>query len=152
MTVALNDVVLLRELLSPEAVPDLGNTKLVIKQMKTFHWRRKNLTSVINVLAQALYSLFAANDPQLRALQLGCFRYFQFGGNCIDGPIGLLGGIIRQPFVLFYHFFSVALLAIWLYICTAPLWRFPFTIIESVLIFYKACVVIFPFIFSELRS
>ena len=61
MTVALNDVVLLRELLSPEAVPDLGNTKFVIKQMKTFHWRRKNLTSVINVLAQALYSLFAAN-------------------------------------------------------------------------------------------
>ena len=61
MTVALNDVVLLRELLSPEAVPDLGNTKLVIQQMKTFHWRRKNLTSVINILAQALYSLFAAN-------------------------------------------------------------------------------------------
>ena len=61
MTVALNDVVLLRGLLSPEAVPDLGNTQLVIKQMKTFHWRRKKLTSVINILAQALYSLFAAN-------------------------------------------------------------------------------------------
>ena len=61
MTVALNDVVLLRELLSPEVVPDLGNTRLVIKQMRTFHWRRKNLTSVINILAQALYSLFAAS-------------------------------------------------------------------------------------------
>lgn len=61
MTVAFNDVVLLRELLRPEAVPDLGDTKLVIKQMKTFHWKRKNLTSVINILAMALYSLFAAN-------------------------------------------------------------------------------------------
>ena len=61
MTVALNDVVMLRDLLSPEQVPDLSNTKLVIQQMKTFHWRRKNLTSVINILAQALYSLFAAN-------------------------------------------------------------------------------------------
>ena len=61
MTVALNDVVLLRDLLSPEKVPDLGNTKLVIQQMRTFHWRRKDLTSVINILAQALYSLFAAN-------------------------------------------------------------------------------------------
>ena len=61
MTVALNDVVLLRDLLSPKNVPDFGNTKLVMKQMKKFHWQRKNLTSVINILAQALYALFAAN-------------------------------------------------------------------------------------------
>ena len=61
MTVAFNDVVLLRDLLSPEVVPSLGDTKIVLKQMKTFHWKRKNLTSVINILAQALYSLFAAN-------------------------------------------------------------------------------------------
>ena len=61
MTVAFNDVVLLRDLLSLKNVPDIGNTDLVRKQMKVFHWRRKNLTSVINILAQALYSLFAAN-------------------------------------------------------------------------------------------
>ena len=61
MTVALNDVLLLRSLLSPEAVPDFSDTKLVLRQMRTFHWRRKDLTSVINILAQALYSLFAAD-------------------------------------------------------------------------------------------
>ncbi|KAG8525803.1 uncharacterized protein KY384_000563 [Bacidia gigantensis] len=61
MTVAFNDVVLLSELLSHEKVPDLGNSNHVLMQMKKFHWRRKNLTSVINILAQALYSLFAAN-------------------------------------------------------------------------------------------
>ena len=61
MTVAFNDVVLLKDLLSPELVPDLGDTTLVLKQMERFHWRRKNLTSVINILAQALYSLFAAH-------------------------------------------------------------------------------------------
>ena len=65
MTVAFNDVVLLRDLLSPANVPDLGNTELVRRQMKIFHWRRKNLTSVINILAQALYSLFAANGRSL---------------------------------------------------------------------------------------
>ena len=68
MTVAFNDVVLLKELLSPEVVPDLGNTKLVLKQMERFHWRRKGLTSVINILAQALYSLFAANGTYARPL------------------------------------------------------------------------------------
>jgi squalene monooxygenase len=61
MTAALNDVVLLRTLLSPEVVPDFLDTTKVLQQMRKFHWQRKNLTSVINILAQALYSLFAAN-------------------------------------------------------------------------------------------
>lgn len=152
MTVAFNDVVLLCDLLRPDIVPDLGDTKLVRKQMKAFHWQRKHLTSVINILAQALYSLFAANDAQLKALQLGCFRYFQRGGQCVDGPVGLLAGIIRQPLVLFYHFFAVALLAIWLVVSKSPVWKTPLTLASSVGIFWKACIVIFPFIFSELRS
>lgn len=67
---ALNDVVLLRELLSPAEVPDLDDTSRVLKQISRFHWRRKNLTSVINVLAQALYSLFAANGKQTLSVQL----------------------------------------------------------------------------------
>lgn len=61
MTVAFNDVVLVTKLLSPENVPDLEDTDVVLRQMSRFHWERKALTSVINILAQALYSLFAAN-------------------------------------------------------------------------------------------
>jgi squalene monooxygenase len=72
MTVALNDVVLLRDLLSPEQVPDLGNSKLVLQQMQKFHWERKNLTSVINILAQALYSLFAANGKLIQHISSKC--------------------------------------------------------------------------------
>ena len=152
MTVALNDVVLMKSLLSPTTVPDLGNTKVVLKQLRTFHWQRKNLTAVINILAQALYSLFAANDPQLKYLQKGCFQYFQLGGNCIDGPVGLLGGIIRQPFVLFYHFFAVALLSIWVMYAENGLMWLPVSFFQGFLVFWKACVVIFPYIFAELRS
>lgn len=157
MTVVFNDVVLLADLLSPERIPDLGNTAKVQAAMKEFHWKRKGLSSIINILAQALYSLFAANDRQLKALQKGCFSYFQRGGNCIDGPSGLLAGIIRQPIVLFYHFFAVALLSIWIVMQDTMgsflgFWKFPLAVEKSVLIFWKACVVIFPFIFSELRS
>jgi squalene monooxygenase len=61
MTVAFNDVVLISKLLAPQVVPSFQDTRLVMEQMKTFHWRRKSLSSVINILAQALYSLFAAN-------------------------------------------------------------------------------------------
>ncbi|KAG9620943.1 squalene epoxidase, partial [Aureobasidium melanogenum] len=62
MTVAFNDALLLSRLLSPEQVPRLEDTKAVLAQLDVFHWKRKNLTSVINILAQALYSLFAANE------------------------------------------------------------------------------------------
>jgi squalene monooxygenase len=152
MTVALNDVVLLQSLLSPANVPDLSDSKLVLRQMRSFHWQRKNLTAVINILAQALYSLFAANDVYLRHLQMGCFRYFQRGGQCVDGPVGLLAGIIRQPFVLFYHFFSVALLSIWIVLKEAGFLRLPMAVFTGWAVFFKACLVIFPYIFAELRS
>lgn len=152
MTVAFNDAVLLSSLISPEHIPHLSDTQAVLKAMKRFHWARKDLTSVINILAQALYSLFAANDPQLKALQLGCFRYFQLGGQCVDGPVGLLAGITRQPFVLFYHFFAVALYAIWIYLMQGNPLLMPLRLLGSVGIFYKACVVLFPYILAELRT
>ncbi|KAK8173564.1 ERG1 squalene epoxidase [Phyllosticta citrichinensis] len=149
MTVAFNDVVLLAELLSPEKVLTLSDTNAVLKQMKSFHWRRKNWAAVINILALALYALFAADDPALKALQLGCFKYFLLGGSCVSGPVGLLAGIIRQPLVLFYHFFSVALYAIWLRVATAPMLLKPWALLSSAGLFWKACVVIFPYIWSE---
>ena len=62
MTVAFNDVVLLAELLDRERVGiSLSDTKKVLGALRTFHWRRKRLSGVINVLAQALYALFAAD-------------------------------------------------------------------------------------------
>jgi squalene monooxygenase len=61
MTVAFNDALMLSKLLAPDQVPRLEDTKAVLAQLDVFHWKRKNLTSVINILAQALYSLFAAN-------------------------------------------------------------------------------------------
>lgn len=149
MTVAFNDVVLLAELLSPEKVPMLSDSNAVLKQMKSFHWRRKNWAAVINILALALYALFAADDPALKALQLGCFKYFLLGGSCVSGPVGLLAGIIRQPLVLFYHFFSVALYAIWLRVAAAPILLKPWALLSSAGVFWKACVVIFPYIWSE---
>lgn len=91
-------------------------------------------------------------DAQLKTLQLGCFRYFQKGGQCIDGPVGLLAGIIRQPLILFYHFFAVALYGIWITLSTARLARLPMVLLGSPAVFWKACVVIFPFIFSEVKA
>ena len=98
-----------------------------------------------------IYCVCCDTDPQLRALQLGCFRYFQLGGSCVSGPVGLLGGLIARPIVLFNHFFAVALYSIWIMLKESPLWALPWTVVMSGAVFWKACVVIFPFIWSELR-
>lgn len=152
MTVALNDVRLLSDLLSPSAIPDLNDTGAILKAMPTLHWRRKNLSSTINVLAQALYSLFAADDERLKVLQEGCFRYFQLGGECVDGPVGFLSGMSKQPIMLFLHFFAVALYAIYLQFCRSRILDYPLTAFKSVGVLGKACQVLFPVLGSELRS
>ncbi|POR38110.1 Putative squalene monooxygenase [Tolypocladium paradoxum] len=152
MTVALSDVALLGELLATSNVPNLNDTKQVLRQMATFHWRRKSHSFVINILAQALYSLFAADDYYLEVLRQGCFEYFTRGGACVDGPAGLLGGIIKKPVVLVYHFFAVAFLSIWTFLLSQPSWRLPLSLIECVGVLLKACWVLFPYIGFELAS
>jgi squalene monooxygenase len=63
MSVALNDVIIWREMLS--AIPDLKDHSAILKSLKIFHWRRKGSHSfVVNVLAQALYALFSASDGE----------------------------------------------------------------------------------------
>lgn len=152
MTVAFNDVVLLSELL--EDVGDLGDDAAVRRAMGTFHWRRKSLSSIINVLAMALYSLFAADSKELRALRIGCFTYFKKG--ITEEPTGLLGGLIQRPWVLFRHFFTVAFLAIYLHACDVVgnagvlgVFKLPIAMIEGVLILWKACVVFLPIMYRE---
>lgn len=152
MTVAFNDVVTLSTLLSPQNVPNLEDTTAVLKAMSKFHWERKSGSSVINILAMALYSLFAANNSNLTALKNGCFRYFQRGGLCISEPAGLLSGLIRNPWVLVYHFFSVAFYAVWCRLQEVPVWKAPYVLfIESVLIIFAAANVIGPYLVWEIR-
>ncbi|ETN40375.1 uncharacterized protein HMPREF1541_04652 [Cyphellophora europaea CBS 101466] len=152
MTVAFSDVVTLTQLLHPSKIPNLADTKAALRAFRHFHWQRKHVTSVINILAQALYSLFAADQTSLKWLQKGCFRYFQLGGNCIDGPAGLLAGIIQRPIVLVYHFFAVALLSIWCMYCENGLLMLPYSYFMGWVVFVQACIVIGPYLLAEMRS
>lgn len=54
--------------------------------------------------------------------------------------------------VLCYHFFAVALYAIVVMFRTMSPLLYPIGLLESFAILYKACVVIFPYIFSEMKS
>lgn len=121
MTVAFNDVLLISKLLAPGNVPSLDDSRAVLRQIGRFHWARKRSSSLINILAMALYALFAAEDTTLAALKTGCFRYFQIGVRCKEEPCGMLAGLIGSPWVLVYHFFAVAFYSVWLVLAEAPI-------------------------------
>ena len=77
MTVALNDVVILRELLG--SVDDLKNWKKIQKALHRWHWDRKPLSSTVNILSVALYDLFGA-DGEFFYLHFRTFVRFAHTG------------------------------------------------------------------------
>ncbi|KAF8159204.1 squalene epoxidase [Crassisporium funariophilum] len=175
MTVALNDVVVLRDLLG--SVSDLKDWKQVQKVTRRWHWDRKPLASTVNILSVALYDLFGADDEELQVLRTGCFKYFERGGECIDGPVSLLSGIAPSPALLAYHFFYVAFYAIWVMfthpriISSSPsassnghsngavkpvyasprFYEYPALVLKGIRVFWTACVVFGPLLWTEIR-
>ncbi|TSK20203.1 Squalene monooxygenase [Bagarius yarrelli] len=86
MSVVLNDVRIWKKLL--KNIPDLYDDNAMLQAKKKFYWERKSSHSfVVNVLAQALYELFAATDGSLNQLKRSCFQYFKLGGKCVHGPV-----------------------------------------------------------------
>lgn len=67
MSVAFSDVAIWRDLLRD--IPDLTNYRLIDESYTTFQNKRKmNHSFVVNVLAQALYELFSADDGKCRSI------------------------------------------------------------------------------------
>lgn len=150
MSVALNDVRIWRSLLVN--IPELYDDSAMLQAKKKFHWERKSSHSfVVNVLAQALYELFAATDDSLHELRKACFQYFKLGGECINGPIGLLSVLSPKPLTLIGHFIAVAFFAIYFNFKSESWSTKPRAIFKSGAILYRACTVMLPLIYSEFK-
>lgn len=147
MTVGLNDTALLARLLHDV---ELSDPVRVSQQLALFHRKRKNLDAVINTLSIALYSLFAADSRGLLILQKGCFQYFLLGGECVEGPIGLLSGMMPFPMLLFNHFFLVAFYAIYLNFAARGFLGFPIAVYEAFDALASAVIVFTPYLWREL--
>ncbi|XP_038616495.1 squalene monooxygenase [Tachyglossus aculeatus] len=150
MSVVLNDIKIWRGLL--KGIPDLYEDAAILQAKKTFYWTRKKSHSfVVNVLAQALYELFAATDDSLHQLRKACFLYFKLGGQCVAGPIGLLSVLTPNPLALIGHFFAVSLYAVYFCFKSEPWITKPRAFFSSGAILYRACGVLFPLIYSEMK-
>ncbi|XP_020820640.1 squalene monooxygenase isoform X2 [Phascolarctos cinereus] len=150
MSVVFNDIKIWRSLL--KSIPDLYDERALLQAQDSFYRsRRKSHSFVVNVLAQALYELFSGTDETLRQLRRACFCYFKLGGQCIAGPVGLLSVLSPNPMTLLGHFFAVALYAVYFSFKTEPWITKPRAFFSSGVIIYKACSVIFPLIYSEMK-
>ncbi|KAG5018456.1 hypothetical protein AAZX31_06G045800 [Glycine max] len=108
MTVALSDIVVLRNLLRP--LRDLNDAPGLCKYLESFYTLRKPVASTINTLAGALYKVFCASpDPARKEMRQACFDYLSLGGLFSEGPVSLLSGLNPRPLSLVLHFFAVAI-------------------------------------------
>ncbi|XP_057990396.1 squalene monooxygenase SE1-like [Hevea brasiliensis] len=111
MTVALSDIVVLRNLLRP--LHDLSDAFSLCKYLESFYTLRKPVASTINTLAGALYKVFSAStDPARNEMRQACFDYLSLGGVFSNGPIALLSGLNPRPLNLVLHFFAVAIFGV----------------------------------------
>ncbi|CAO2830441.1 unnamed protein product [Amaranthus hypochondriacus] len=107
MTVALSDIVVLRDLLRP--LKDLNDAASLCSYLESFYTLRKPVASTINTLAGALYKVFCASpDEAHKEMREACFDYLSLGGVFSNGPISLLSGLNPRPLSLVAHFFAVA--------------------------------------------
>ncbi|XP_024966515.1 squalene monooxygenase-like [Cynara cardunculus var. scolymus] len=108
MTVALSDIVVLRNLLMP--LHDLHDSYTLCKYLESFYTLRKPVASTINTLAGALYKVFCASADEARQeMREACFDYLSLGGVFSNGPVSLLSGLNPRPLSLVVHFFAVAI-------------------------------------------
>jgi len=122
---------------------------------------RKDTATAINTLSVGLYNVFKGAGGknkrikfkfeiqiiiliiivEMEAMKLGCMQYFQMGGNCVDYPMSLLGGLESNPFALFAHYLAVACVGV--YRALAPIPPTPMRIRNAVVMLATALKIFF---------
>lgn len=125
MTVALHDAILLAKLVSnareSRPIDKFGEDNLCAI-LESFCRDRKPVANSINMLSCVLYTAFSTSaDPGVSYLRESAFGYFRRGKDCVDGPMGLLGGLTPGIGFLAYHFGRMALFGIGSTISTSGL-------------------------------
>ncbi|KAJ2801339.1 Squalene epoxidase [Coemansia guatemalensis] len=157
MTIGLWDVVILTDLLASTAsTAALSEDPRTLRRIKAqWHWRRRPRALVVNVLSVALHALFAADSQELGLLREACFDYLARGSHFTMEPSGFLSGLLPNPMLLLFHFFSVAFLAIRLRISGRSTaytgGSLPVRIYTAFYTLYIAASVILPVMWSELQ-
>ncbi|KAJ7359095.1 squalene epoxidase-domain-containing protein [Mycena albidolilacea] len=163
-TVALNDVLILRSLLG--ALPDFKDRAQINRVVRQWHWRRKLVSSTVNILSAALYDVLTGKDADLAVLRTGYVKYLERGGECLSGPASLLSIVTPSPMQLIWHFLALTFFSIWVLFTharatpglngkpryVAPSFdEYPALLRRSVHVLHTACLIFVPLAWTEIR-
>ncbi|KAJ7037949.1 squalene epoxidase-domain-containing protein [Mycena alexandri] len=164
MTVALDDVLLLRSLLG--TLPDFKDRAQTTRVLRKWHWQRKPVASTVNIFSVALHDLFSGHGDDLGVLRTGCLKYLERGGECLNGPAALLAVLAPSPLRLGWHFLSIIIYSIWLLFVAKPTLclitgksrrvapsfdEYPALLRRSASVIRTASALLLPLLASELR-
>ncbi|TYI88316.1 hypothetical protein E1A91_D04G199800v1 [Gossypium mustelinum] len=145
MTVALSDVVILRDLLRP--LHDLSDASAICKYLESFYTLRKPMSSTINTLANVLHKVFSApSDPAMENLQQTLLGYLKLGGVFSSGVSALLSGLCPRPLSLAFHFIVMAIYGVGQLLLPFPS---PKRLLDGAKLLWVASSVFLPIIHSE---
>ncbi|XP_017971915.1 PREDICTED: squalene monooxygenase-like isoform X2 [Theobroma cacao] len=145
MTVALSDVVVIRDLLRP--LHNLGNASAVCRYLESFYTLRKPMASTINTLADTLHKVFSASsDPAMQQMQQACFGYLSLGGVFSNGLSSLISGLYPRPSSLAFHLFAMTVYGVGRLLLPFPS---PNRMWTGAKLIWVASGILFPLIKSE---
>ncbi|KAL4348591.1 hypothetical protein GQ457_17G001840 [Hibiscus cannabinus] len=145
MTVALSDVVLLRDLLRP--LRDLSDPYAISKYLESFYTLRKPMSSTINIAANVLQRVFrASSDPTMEDMQQAYFGYLGLGGALSNGVSAVLSGLCPRPSSLAFHFVTMTIYGVGRLLLPFPS---PKRLWNGAKLLWVASSILFPFIWSE---
>ncbi|XVE67388.1 hypothetical protein DITRI_Ditri08aG0156300 [Diplodiscus trichospermus] len=145
MTVALSDVVVLRDLLRP--LHNLHDAFAVCKHLESFYTLRMPMASTVNILANTLYKVLSApSDPTMEEMQQACFCYLRLGGIFSNGLSALISGLYPRPLSLAFHFIAMAIYGVLRLLLPFPS---PKRMWNGAKLIWVASAIIFPLIKSE---
>ncbi|KAK9213275.1 hypothetical protein WN943_002662 [Citrus x changshan-huyou] len=153
MTVALSDVVVLRNLIKP--LQDFHDAASLNQYLESFYTLRKPVASTINTLANSAYQVFSASSAEAREImRQASVDYLGLGGIYTSGAMALLSGLNPRPSSLIFHFLAMAIFGVGRLLLPFPspkrLWIGAKLIWKKKIIFMQgASEILFPIIKAE---
>ncbi|KAG8500236.1 hypothetical protein CXB51_004396 [Gossypium anomalum] len=145
MTVALSDVVILRDLLRP--LHDLSDASAICNYLESFYTLRKPMSSTINTLANVVQKAFSASsDPAMENIQQTLFGYLRLGGFFSYGISAIFAGLCPHPLSLAFHFFAMTIYGVGRLLLPFPS---PKRLWDGAKLLWVASSILLPFIHSE---
>ncbi|KAG2352519.1 squalene monooxygenase [Suillus spraguei] len=151
MTVALNDVFILSDLLAQ--VKNFGDWDEISDVLQKWHRMRKPLAYTINAMSMSWAGIFAAEGEALNIMQEGAFKFFGKGAQYSEQPM-----ITHSPSLLTRNSIAIALYAIWVLFThprpgnkSAPhFYEYPLLFVKALNVIWTIGSVMVPVMWAEM--